>query len=182
MAFASASRALFLALVTPACALAGETTQPPAAPAAPPDCSAAEHRQFDFWLGHWDVTGPKGKLLGRNTITRSPSGCWITEQWQSGPGASGTSLNAWDAQYKRWRQFWVGSDGGVLRLEGALHGKAMVLEGVLPTASGGGQQQRITWTPHEDGSVTQHWETSDDGKSWATAFLGLYRRSAAAAP
>ena len=27
----------------------------PPAPVKPFDCSAAEHRQFDFWLGDWDV-------------------------------------------------------------------------------------------------------------------------------
>ena len=25
-------------------------------------CSAPEHRQFDFWVGDWDVTTPTGKL------------------------------------------------------------------------------------------------------------------------
>ncbi len=32
----------------------------------------------------------------------------------------------------------------------------------------------ITWTPNADGSVRQHWETSEDGKTWKTAFDGLY--------
>ena len=30
-------------------------TPPPAAPRAPP-CADAPHRQFDFWVGSWDVT------------------------------------------------------------------------------------------------------------------------------
>ena len=35
-----------------------------------------------------------------------------------------------------------------------------------------------TWTPNPDGTVRQHWEISSDaGKSWTTAFDGLYRRA-----
>ena len=37
--------------------------------------------------------------------------------------------------------------------------------------------ERITWTPHPDGTVRQHWEQSTDGgQTWTTAFDGLYRR------
>jgi hypothetical protein len=40
-------------------------------------------------------------------------------------------------------------------------------------------QNRITWTPHPDGSVRQLWEQStDEGKTWQVAFDGLYRHSA----
>ena len=34
---------------------------------------------------------------------------------------------------------------------------------------------RVTWTPHEDGSVQQVWETSTDGgETWTTVFDGQY--------
>ena len=43
------------------------------------------------------------------------------------------------------------------------------------------QWQRIRWTPQDDGSVQQHWQTSDDaGETWQTSFLGIYRRKPAA--
>jgi hypothetical protein len=33
----------------------------------------AQHRQFDFWLGEWEVfdysSGTKGEVIGKNTIT-----------------------------------------------------------------------------------------------------------------
>jgi hypothetical protein len=69
----------------------------------------------------------------------------------------------------------------VLRLAGGLRDGRMVLEGVLPKPGGQGEQrQRIAWTPNDDDSVTQHWETSDDdGATWRTAFLGIYRREQA---
>ena len=28
-----------------------------AQPGPPPACETPEHRQFDFWLGEWEVTG-----------------------------------------------------------------------------------------------------------------------------
>ena len=31
--------------------------------AAPPACSSAEHRQFDFWVGDWQVHRPDGSSL-----------------------------------------------------------------------------------------------------------------------
>ncbi|QNP41943.1 hypothetical protein [Lysobacter solisilvae (ex Woo and Kim 2020)] len=158
-------------------------------PAAPPPaflrCEGAEHRQFDFWLGEWDVYGgAQGEqLLGHNRIERSANGCWLVEHWQGASGNHGTSTNAWDAAYRVWRQFWVGGDGVVLRLEGGREGEAMVLAGELPDGKGGTQRQRIRWTPQADGSVVQHWETSDDaGASWQSSFRGVYRRRAAATP
>ncbi len=154
--------------------------QPTSAP--PPACTGAEHRQFDFWLGEWEVrsgTNP-GTLQGTSWIERSPNGCWITEHWHSARGSDGSSLNAWDAQYQVWRQFWTGADGVVLRLEGGLRDGAMLMHGELPKTGGGLQRQRIRWTPRRDGSVTQQWDTSDDGgRTWQTSFLGVYRHRSA---
>jgi len=162
-------------------ALAGGQTMAQT-PTPPPACTSAEHRQFDFWLGHWSVPGgPDGSALqGTSRIERSDNGCWITERWHSARGSDGTSLNAWDAQYGVWRQFWTGADGVVLRLEGGLRDGAMEMQGELPKPGGGVQLQRIRWTPRGDGSVTQQWDTSDDdGRTWQVSFLGVYRRDAA---
>lgn len=144
-------------------------------------CPAPESQQFDFWLGEWIVVGAPGapnagRTLGHNRITKVADGCGLSEQWRGASGMQGHSLNAWDAVGGRWRQFWVGGDGVVLQLSGGLVDGRMHLEGTLP-AAGGVQHQRIVWTPHPDGSVTQRWETSDDaGTSWQLAFLGVYRR------
>jgi len=157
-----------------------------AAPApAPMRCEGAEHRQFDFWLGEWDVYGgPLGdQLVGTNRIERGDNGCWLVEHWRGASGNHGTSTNAWDAQFRVWRQFWVGGDGVVLRLEGGRQGEAMVLGGELPDPKGGVQRQSIAWTPQPDGSVVQQWDTSDDGgATWQTSFRGIYRRRGAVRP
>lgn len=146
----------------------------------PPACEAPEHRQFDFWLGEWEVTGgPKlDTIVGRNAIVRVASGCALREHWINSGGRDGHSLNVYDRDTKRWTQFWIGSDGVVLRLEGGLRDDgAMAMEGVLPDGQGGLQRQRIVWTPRDDGSVEQRWDTSDDdGAHWQLSFLGIYRR------
>lgn len=160
-----------------AVAAANAPAPPPSPP--PPACTADEHRQFDFWVGDWVVTRPDtGALQGRNRITRESGGCVLHEHWRGGSGYEGHSLNAYDRQRGRWMQVWVGADGTVLRLEGGLRDGAMVLEGELPSTDGGVQRQRISWTPADDGSVSQHWQVSDDdGASWSTSFLGTYRRA-----
>ena len=43
-------------------------------------CDASEARQFDFWLGDWEVVGAPespatGQLQGHNSITRVADGC-----------------------------------------------------------------------------------------------------------
>jgi len=51
--------------------------------AKPAPCSAAEHRQFDFWLGDWEVKGPAGKVAGRNSISSTHNGCVVVESWKA---------------------------------------------------------------------------------------------------
>lgn len=154
---------------------AGEDTGAPA-----PPCGAPEHRQFDFWLGGWAVSKPDGSRAGTSRITSILGGCALREEWSSeGRPYAGTSYNVYDAARGLWHQTWIDNQGGVLYLEGGLVGEAMVLEGERP---GSGEnaatvRHRITWTPLEKGRVRQHWETSKDGgRSWSTAFDGLYVR------
>lgn len=151
---------------------------PPAAP-----CAAAEHRQFDFWLGEWQVEVP-GKPTNKSRITKLFGACGIREEYWAGGGRyEGSSFNMYDAPRKVWHQTWVDNQGGLLALEGGLRGASMVLEGKQPGPQGGEQTSRITWTPNADGTVRQHWEISSDaGKTWTTAFDGLYRHPPAAAP
>lgn len=150
-----------------------------AAPSATTACDSAQHRQFDFWLGRWEVTGPAGKLAGRSRIESILGGCVLLENWDSPSGVSGKSFNIFNATTDRWEQFWVDNSGSRLHLSGGMQEGSMVLQGVqekADAATGITQRERITWTPKADGSVRQHWETStDDGKTWQTSFDGLYR-------
>lgn len=139
----------------------------------PAPCTGAEHRQFDFWLGDWDVRGPAGKLAGRNRITSLHNGCVLFESWSSADGkVTGSSFNLYDADSKRWHQTWVDSSGSLLQLDGGMAEGRMVL-----VSAPGAARNRITWTPLPDGRVRQLWEaTSDNGTTWTTAFDGYYEK------
>ena len=150
--------------------------------ASPAPCAGPEHRQFDFWLGDWDVANPTGKAAGSSRVESILGGCVVLENWTSAtPPAAGKSFNVYNAQTAQWEQYWVDNGGTRLHLVGGLVGGAMVLRGQQdkPNAQTGlTQRERITWTPNPDGSVRQLWETSnDDGKTWAVSFDGLYRRA-----
>jgi len=143
-------------------------------PSVPP-----EARQFDFWLGHWEVSA-NGKVVGHNHIELIHGGRVVHESYTT-PGAyAGNSYNSYNAGAKRWEQFWVDNGGTVLHLKGGLNAAGqMVLSGERIAAEGQTVLDRITWTPNEDGTVRQHWEVSSDGgESWQDAFDGVYRPAA----
>ena len=164
----AASRSLLATLLAVPATLAG--AQAPAAP--PPACQSAEYRQFDFWVGSWDVFLPNGEKAGENRIEPISAGCALLENWSGRGGFTGKSLNIYDRDDKRWHQTWVDSSGGLLMIAGNLVDKRMVL-----SSEAGGAWQRITWTPNDDGSVRQFWEASADaGKTWTVQFDGKYVR------
>lgn len=147
-----------------------------AAAEPPPDCRGAEYRQFDFWIGAFDVQTPDGEIAGHNVIEPTLDGCVLTEHWLGADGSEGRSINFYDRREQRWNQVWIDARGGVLRLAGGIADGSMLLEGTTPDKDGGARRHRIRWTPLPDGSVRQHWESStDDGATWATVFDGNYR-------
>jgi hypothetical protein len=169
LAFLLAPLALAGLLVVAAGALGDPSS---AAEPQPRPCAAPEHRQFDFWIGDWDVATPDGTVRGRNVIEAIEGGCALRETYTTGRGYGGTSLNFYDVARGGWHQTWIDNQGSPLHLDGGLDGDRMVLRG-----EAGSALQRITWTPLADGRVRQHWESSSDGgASWTTAFDGYYRR------
>ncbi len=134
------------------------------------------HRQFDFWLGEWEVRKPDGELAGINRIEGEYDGSVLHERYTTDRGYRGQSLNIYDASRKVWHQTWVDSDGLLLLLEGGLRDGSMVLEGQTVGADGQVTRHRITWTPNADGSVRQLWESTDAGGGWSIAFDGRYTK------
>jgi hypothetical protein len=151
------------------------TGAPPPAPCSQPEC-----RQFDFWIGEWDVTTPDGKPAGRNSIQRVLGGCALHESWTSATSPfAGHSYNIYDAATGRWHQTWVDNSGTLLRLDGGFTGSKMVLTGLRPPAAGGTMDvlHRISWEKKSDREVRQFWESSPDGgQTWTVVFDGTYLR------
>ena len=148
-----------------------------AQPATPAPCSAAEYKQFDYWVGEWDVFNPNDQKIGTNRITRVSGSCALLEQWQDARGGSGTSINYYDALDKRWHQVWMGGNGVALQLHGNLVDGAMELSGDERVTPRGKVRDRIRWTLRPDQSVEQLWSNSTDGGvTWTVGFRGIYRR------
>lgn len=141
-------------------------------------CQGPEHRQFDFWIGDWEVRGASSdRLAGTNEISTILGGCVLLESYTTPTGYQGQSFNAYDPATGMWHQTWVDNTGLVLKIDGGLDDEGrMVLTGPGVDQQGNEILNRITWTPHEDGSVQQTWATSaDDGATWNTVFDGIYR-------
>ena len=164
-----------IALVTlsiPLSVRAQSTSAPQPAP-----CSATEHRQFDFWIGDWEVRRPDGRVVGHNRIERALNGCTLIENWTSTGQNRGTSLNFYDSSSRQWHQTWIDNSGSPLYLNGNLRDGKMVLEAEGKNAQGQTVRHRVTWTPLDGGGVRQHWESSsDDAKTWTTVFDGRYSK------
>ena len=147
---------------------------PAAKPSAP--CASPEYRQFDFWLGDWEVQDASGNPAGTNHITSIQGGCVLLENWTGARSSTGNSLNMFYAADGKWHQTWVDNQGGRLDLVGGLRDGRMVLEGSAPSQRDPGKRvkHRISWE-RKGANVRQLWEASrDDGKSWKVLFDGLY--------
>jgi hypothetical protein len=140
-------------------------------------CSSEEFRQFDFWIGEWNVTAGD-RSAGRNRITSTLGGCVLLEEYTATNGGyEGKSFNIYDSTAGEWHQSWVDNRGLLLQLRGGLEDGRMVLSGERIGQEGKPVIDRITWTPNEDGTVQQTWQVSgDDGETWSTAFDGTYVR------
>jgi hypothetical protein len=152
-----------------------DSTRTPALAANP--CDRPECRQFDFWLGDWNVYDAAGNLQGTNRVESILDRCVVLENWKGTQGPEGKSFNIWTANDSLWHQTWVSGADALLSLSGTFHDGRMVPGGPASSRQPKGLRNRITWTPRPDGSVTQSWETSkDNGATWSEGFLGIYRR------
>ncbi len=138
-------------------------------------CSMPEHRQFDFWIGEWEVT-MGGQAAGTNSIQLILGDCVLLENWTGSKGGTGKSFNLFNSAKGKWQQTWVDNSGNMLELYGEFKDGVMQLVGEN-ARNGKKTLQRITWKALDKDQVRQHWEQSqDDGKTWTTAFDGLYTR------
>jgi hypothetical protein len=162
----------------PVIAAAGEAPAgPPQPPRRPKACATAEFRQFDFWLGDWNVTDPKGDVAGTNRITLEMDGCVLHEHWVGSKGGVGESFNIYDGATKQWHQTWVDNGGTLLSLNGGLVDGRMVLSGPGQGPKGEAITNRIAWEKLADGRVRQTWDVSSDGgKTWTNSFDGFYAK------
>ena len=156
--------------------IAAAQTPPP--PAVPLGCDSPQSHQFDFWVGQWEVFPAKSPdtKVADSLIEKLYAGCAVRENWMPLQPGAGGSLNAWNQSEGKWRQTWLDSTGAFADFKGGWNGTAMVIEGVWPQPGKPNQMTRMTYTPHNDGSVEQAGVTSDDnGATWQASFDLIYR-------
>lgn len=158
----------------------------PQTPPAPPRCDRPEHRQFDYWVGEWDVrasgTSETAPTPLGNVIRLEDDGCVLTEHWTT-PRMTGRSLNIYDRTRGQWHQTWVDSTGGLHEYWGNADGDGnIVFHGSTPAAAGNVRQAvRLTFfnlgpDKARPARVRQFSEVLGADGRWTTNYDLLYFR------
>jgi hypothetical protein len=144
-------------------------------------CSySPESRQFDFWIGDWDVVNTQGgAVAGSSHIAQELNDCVIWENWTSaGSPYAGKSYNAYNANLKRWEQFWVDNSAGMMFFYGGLKDGVMDFwTDVIPQPGGTTLKRHLQFFNLSPDTVRQFSQKSvDAGKTWTLDYDLTYHR------
>lgn len=141
----------------------------------------AENRQFDFWVGEWNVVTTQGEMpAGTSKIELILGDCVIQENWTSAGniGYTGKSYNTYNAALKRWEQYWVDNAAGNIFFYGQL--KDGILDywtDEIPQPDGTKLKRHLQFIPQGANKVRQFSQGSTDGgKTWAVEYDFTYNR------
>ena len=146
-------------------------------------CAEVQQKQFDFWVGEWELTWPGEKAgqtgHGGNSIKRIMGGCVIEERFIGGESMHlrGMSVSTFVPRGGKWKQTWVDNEGGYLDFVGEFKDGQMILsrEGVAP--DGEKILQRMVWKNISPKELDWSWESSKDGgKNWQVLWPIHYKR------
>ncbi len=147
---------------------------------AEPCAYRSESRQFDFWIGEWDVFDPTRGMgrAGSSRIERILGQCVLLENWTGALGGSGKSFNLWNPDTGCWQQTWVDDSGRATYYDRSrIEGASIVFLADAKGPGGAPLLLRLTFTPLGPDEVRQWGENSSDGgATWTTAYDLLYRR------
>ena len=147
-------------------------------------CSAPEFRQFDFWIGEWDVYAKNGNKAGDSKITFILDSCIILEEWVSANMArgiryAGKSFNTYNGATGQWQQTWVDNVGGsTAYLKGKFEDNRIIfMTHPYPFSKDTIAVRKLTFYNLDKDKVRQQGEISkDEGVTWVTEFDLEYRR------
>lgn len=149
-------------------------------------CGSEQARQFDFWLGDWDLTWPAEQsggesgetMAGSNRITRLFDDCVIEENFTTTDASfRGHSVSVYDERAGLWRQTWVDSAGGYIVLSGSYDGETMELRTEATEREGETVVQRMVFSDIDVDSLQWSWQGSrDGGATWNDLWNISYRR------
>ena len=180
MAFASGVPAQTDGLIARRDSLTAEAPADAAVTVSAAPCQAnPQSREFDFWVGEWDVVSLQGQALGSNRVVADLRGCILVEHWTNVGGREGRSINVVDATHDppTWRQFYVGDAGGVTDYaSGSLRDGVMEFRATVPGPDGGPTVRRMRFRPVHADTVHQIIEDERGPGDWVQRFYGVYVR------
>ncbi len=133
------------------------------------------YRQFDFFLGDWDVVDKAGNPVGTSHVERILGGCVLLENWRAQSGGEGRSLSSWNPGLRRWEQYWVDGQGVPIFFTGHFEEGELRLQADSATRSGTPVVRRVTFSKLPTGKVRQLSEASaDTGRTWTKEFDFTY--------
>ena len=140
-------------------------------------CASPEYREFDFWVGDWDVFETEGATkVARVRVDRILDGCVLRERYEDEAGLRGESFSIYDTGRRVWHQTWVTNHGQLLTLEGQMQRGEMILAGLTRNSDGLENHVRGTWKPLDGGVRETAVRSSDAGKTWNQWFDLSFRR------
>jgi hypothetical protein len=156
-------------------------------PPAPQPCDRPEQKQFNFWVGDWDLTSPGSKagevVHSSNTIKRILSSCIVQENFvgssasEQAPQLLGTSVSVFDVSSSKWKQTWVDNQGSYLDFTGEFKDGQMVLIREATRPDGTTLMQRMVWKNISSNEFDWSWERSKDkGQTWEVLWPIHYKR------
>jgi len=168
---------------TPAAAIAGASAAASGGPSSGASgggsqtgCAAPAYRQFDFWLGDWDVFDSHSQAkVARVHVTRTLDDCVLLEEYRGSDGHEGQSFSIYDAPRGLWHQTLVTNRGQLLVIEGNLRAGAMELSGSERLSDGTVRLVRGTWQQSREGVREVAVRSTDGGKTWAEWFDLVFR-------
>jgi len=146
----------------------------------PSGCTAPDNRQFDFWLGEWDVSNSGSTaVVAESSITLADQGCVILEYWRPFQGASGHSINGYDMTAKEWKQTWIDATGRITPYGGTMQNGTLFMDDRSNPSPPGAKfkKRRMNFRPIDANTVRQWGEGWDEAKqAWAVTWDLIYRR------
>lgn len=143
---------------------------------AHPCSHAPEHRQFDFWIGEWDVVTTQGSSpTGTSSIQLILDKCVLLENWTG--GLTGKSFNHYDARSRKWIQDWVDSQSRSVHFEGGFENGVMSF--YADSLDGNTQpiRRHLQFMKLDNDRVRQWSQQSHDGgKTWTPEYDFTYIR------
>lgn len=139
-------------------------------------CDTGPFRDFDFWVGEWDVTSA-GVAAGTSSIQQILNQCVILENYTGQGGYAGKSLNIYDTGSKEWKQFWVDNGGSLVEFHGNYSDGKLEYHADTTQPDGTRVQRRMIFVKMPEGKVRQYSEQSPDGgKTWSLEYDLLYTK------